>query len=440
MNSINHSIILFLIAIINTKELKQNNINSFLSYITIKINKTGVHSIFHPDGPVPDEVYINNIKQENINNKYNFNKTENIIKLIWNNKIQNCNKLFLYCNNITYINLTQFDFSLGITAFCMFYSCKSLTELIFPSSVIKITDAGAMFAECKSLTSLNNLNFEVSTVRDFGHTFRDCESLTSLDLSSFKITNAFASKMFGGCKNLEYLNLYQAEFKDEDDLSDFFSGTRNLVICTKSNRIKNIVKDYSNCIINYCESNWRQKQKRLNTENNQCVPDCSNINYKYDYLSKCYNICPIGTYNDNYICKDCHKDCLTCDKPADLNNTNCKSCLDKNKYLKFGNCVDDCINGFYTEENYLNNKICNCDLKKCLNCSKESFEKNLCISCNNNYYEKYDELNKYYPFIECYKSPEGYYLDNLDNKLFYKKCYESCKNVILMAMILNIIV
>ena len=78
--------------------------------------------------------------------------------------------------NITYIDLTDFDFSLGIPANCMFYGCHSLTEIIFPSTgKIKITNAGGMFGECKSLTSLNVLNFDVSSVNDFGNMFMDCE-------------------------------------------------------------------------------------------------------------------------------------------------------------------------------------------------------------------------------------------------------------------------
>ena len=111
--------------------------------------------------------------------------------------------------------------------------------------------------------------------------------------------------------------------------------------------------------------------KKINTENNECINDCSNINYKYLYGSKCINNCPKRTFNNNYICEDCHEDC----------------------------------------------NICN----------KESLNNNLCITCNNEkgYYQIDNDINNVNNFIKCYKSPEGYYFDNV--VLLYKKCYISCK-------------
>ena len=69
--------------------------------------------------------------QETVNDKYDFNETENNIKLVWENKINNCNCLFQNCGNIIKIDFSNFDFSLGITGNCMFLGCTSLTEIIF---------------------------------------------------------------------------------------------------------------------------------------------------------------------------------------------------------------------------------------------------------------------------------------------------------------------
>ena len=62
-------------------------------------------------------------------------------------------------------------------------------------------------------------------------------------------------------------------------------------------------------------------------------------------------------------------------------------------------------------------------LKKCKECSIESLELELCISCNNGYYQKIDDISSEKLFINCYKDPEGYYLD----EDIYKPCYPSCK-------------
>ena len=63
--------------------------------------------------------------------------------------------------------------------------------------------------------------------------------------------------------------------------------------------------------------------------------------------------------------------------------------------------------------------------KKCNYCSEKSIELDLCINCNkeDGYYQKSDEDMTSEGFINCYKEPEGYYLENN----LYQKCNESCK-------------
>ena len=113
----------------------------------------------------------------------------------------------------------------------------------------------------------------------------------------------------------------------------------------------------------------RTTKKKINTENNQCVNDCSNINYKYLYGSKCLNNCPIRTFNNNYICEDCHEDCSICFDKYSYYSSNCITCLDNNKFINFGNCVSSCENGYYDYYNEtldLTIKTCKCDLGDCL--------------------------------------------------------------------------
>ena len=53
-------------------------------------------------------------------------------------------------------------------------------------------------------------------------------------------------------------------------------------------------------------------------------------------------------------------------------------------------------------------------------------DKNLCLSCETGYYPIYDDLYmNNSPYINCSKSPKGYYLD--EENSVYKKCYSSCK-------------
>jgi hypothetical protein len=93
--------------------------------------------------------------------------------------------------------------------------------------------------------------------------------------------------------------------------------------------------------------------------------------------------------------------------------------------LNFGNCIDNCSNGHYIDNN--NNKICNCPDIKCLFCSPESNEINKCLSCNKDqgYYKKKEDITSDSLYFDCYKSFEGYYLSN---ELILEKCYETCKS------------
>ena len=240
-NTISYLIISYVSILIYSIEIKQNYIYSYFSNITITIKGPGRKSIFsagcgRTKFPDPKYIYINNILQETVSDKYDFNETENNIKLIWENKINNCNCLFQNCGNIIKIDFSNFDFSLGIIGNCMFLGCTSLTEIIFPSSrSIKVNDAGGKFYGCRSLVSLNISNFDFSSNWDFGFTFRDCEKLTSLDLSNFITSSSFIeiSGMFQNCKNLDFLNLSIATFETADYLDNIFQGARNLVICNE---------------------------------------------------------------------------------------------------------------------------------------------------------------------------------------------------------------
>ena len=186
---INYFIMMSIILSIYTKEITQSKIKSYFSNITLKIIGSGEQIFLGNMESPPDKVYINNnIELNPVSNKYNFEENENFVKLIWNDKISNCNSLFYGCSNVVFIDLTNFDFSLSISANCMFWGCSSLKEIIFPKSRrITINIAGGMFSGCTSLTSLDASHFDISSAQDFGNMFKNCYSLTSLDLTSNKI-------------------------------------------------------------------------------------------------------------------------------------------------------------------------------------------------------------------------------------------------------------
>ena len=54
-----------------------------------------------------------------------------------------------------------------------------------------------------------------------------------------------------------------------------------------------------------------------------------------------------------------------------------------------------------------------------------ALNKNLCTKCNIDYYRIENDDSNIGEYINCYKEPEGYYLDK--NYSLFKKCYYRCE-------------
>ena len=208
----------------------------------------------------------------------------------------------------------------------------------------------------------------MSEVTDIGWMFQGCTSLTSLDLTCLQYNSLSepVTHTFWECTNLEYINLNNVHFILAND-NEFISAKKNIVFCNQNNGIINKFSVIE-CKLNDCSENWRENQQKLIFENNVCVDNCLDTsNNKYNYNNICYNSCQVGTYNNNFKCEDCPPQCKTCDK--------------------------------------------------------QSFELNLCTQCNDNYYPIYDEVDRGNSYLNCSRTPAGYYLD-INN---YKPCYKSCR-------------
>ena len=123
-------------------------------------------------------------------------------------------------------------------------------------------------------------------------------------------------------------------------------------------------------------TNWRNIQKLIVPNSEECINNCQLTSYKYQYRGKCYNNCPLDTIDMNFKC-------------------------------------------------YSKNVI-----EKCEEYSMESESDNLCIKCKTNYYPMLNDKNNKNNFMNCYKnnSLEKYYLDQ--NNLIFKLCYKTCKTCI----------
>ena len=163
-----------------------NNMISFYSYIIIKINQIGDSNILGKNDNLPNEVYINGIKQNFSLSHYDLKEPQNTIKLIWDTEIENCNGFFEDCSNITEIDLSNFNTSLVYQMNYMLQRCSSLTSINLANlNTSLVTLMNNMFDNCYSLLSLDLSFFNTSIVTKMEEMFYNCSSLTSLNLSNF---------------------------------------------------------------------------------------------------------------------------------------------------------------------------------------------------------------------------------------------------------------
>ena len=385
--------IIKIIIIIRIVPLLLNNelfpFESNFSKITLKIKDKGFKNIlgyqnqsyYFDKAYFPNEVYINGELQNIVNYSYNFNQTINYVELLWNNTISNCSNMFRCCSDIIEFDFSNFDTSQVKNMYCMFYDCSSLTSLNLSSfNTSAVQDMSGMFQHCSSLTSLNLSNFDTSLVMNMEAMFMNCKSLTTLNISNFETSLVTRiQNMFYGCVNLEYINLKNFNEIRINNNSDHYKNIfnnipNNIVICINEENTKNIILPQINnkkCKTIDCSDDWKSNRKAKIYELGECIESCEyNLTYKYEYNGKCYQKCPNGLMNNN-------------------------------------------------------SNICKCELEKCLLCPPVALDKDLCTKCNINYYQIENDPLNLGEYINCYKEPKGYYLDN--NTHLYKKCYFTCE-------------
>ena len=164
------------------------------------------------------DVYLNNEKINVIKNnnqwlidfnsrnvgKYNF-------EIIFNNNLTNLNCFFSECSTLTSLDLSNFNTSNVTDMYRMFNKCYKLQKINGLTNLItnKVTNMSAMFQYCNEIEYLDLSNFNTSKVIKMGGMFRDCKKLKEIKGIKNFITNNVTdmNSMFGDCHILEYLDL-----------------------------------------------------------------------------------------------------------------------------------------------------------------------------------------------------------------------------------------
>ena len=333
---------------------KLRNVNVFyceskFSKITLKVKGNGEKKLLGCKVPrsgrrflsdemlynYPDEVKINGIVSSSYNLYYSCSKDNNIVEMIWNYTISNC------------------DF--------MFYNCPDITEIDL--SGLNTTDVESMrkmFYSCSSLTSLNLSNFDTSQV-------------TNMDY------------MFTGCSKLEYVNLKSFNNNKLSSFNNIFNGIAdNLVVCI--NLVNNISQIFTKiqekkCYNIDCSEDWKSRQKIIINATNGCeckLNNClscppinetkelcticnpnyfkmENDNIKIGDYFNCYKS-PYGYYLDkkDSLYKQCYERCETCLINGNNITHNCLVCKKdypiEINFNDYKNCYERCPYYFYLDE------------------------------------------------------------------------------------------
>ena len=124
--------------------------------------------------------------------------------LICDSGVTNMSSMFQSCNNLTTLDLSNFDTSNVTDMNNMFNYCGNLTSVDLSNfNTINVTDMYYMFYGCRSLTTLDLSNFNTINVTNMYGMFYYCSGLKTLDLSNFNTINVTNMKnMFNVCDSL----------------------------------------------------------------------------------------------------------------------------------------------------------------------------------------------------------------------------------------------
>ena len=419
----------------------------------------GLHATFYNCSSLKS-IYFYYFRTDQVQDiSYMFYNCTNLILLSYHNTIfynsitTNMRGTFQNCKSLLNLNLSLFYTPKAEIMWDMFKGCSGLSYLnLNKFNTERVTDMESMFEGCSSLISISLTSFNTQKVHYMNKMFKDCSKLETINFKYISSQSlGTMSQMFYNCKNLKYLNIYNLE-ENYFSISQMFVGaSTNFTFCVKDYlkiplifnelyHIENTQMDCSRncygynrfkipkskiCCLNYeyngtcydkCPSKTRVEDEGINCKEFNCLP------YYYNYeQNDCLNdsIIPEGYYiNDTSLrtIDKCNETCKTCDS-----KTNCLSCVDDSPYLFFGKCLNSCDYGFYEDSGIYK---CKCFVKECAECTEESIEEGLCLTCAEGYYIKSGDTTYKEGFKKCYKDPKNYYLDT--KKLSYKKCYPSC--------------
>ena len=119
------------------------------------------------------------------------------------------NRIFQYCDKLTYVNVSNWDTSSVTTMAGAFQLVSSLKTIDLSNwDVSNVTDMSFMFNMCYALSTLDVSKWDVSKVTNMDTMFQECQSLLPIDVSNWDVSNVTDMRfMFYNDKKIGTLDL-----------------------------------------------------------------------------------------------------------------------------------------------------------------------------------------------------------------------------------------
>lgn len=174
-----------------------------------------------------------------------------------------------------------------MTCLCWFFGCTNLKNIegINNLNTTEVTDMGAMFRNCSSLTDLDVSGFDTRKVTTMGTMFAGCSKLSTLDVSGFdtkNVTDMYC--MFNKCSGLTTLNVSGFDTKNVTNMREMFSGCSKLATIYVSDKFVTTNVTEGKSMFNMCKA--LEGAVSYNGQQN----DMAMANYHNGYFKTYYKI------------------------------------------------------------------------------------------------------------------------------------------------------
>ena len=383
---------------------------------------------------------------------YNFDKVD--ISNFNTSNVYNMIGMFQKINTLTSLNLSHFNTSIVGDMSFMFDGCEKLTSFdLGHFKIPNIRNMAYMFNNCSRITSLDLSNFDTSLVTDMKYIFNNCKNLIALNISNFNTSKLnYMEYMFSNCINLTSLDLTNFNTSLVNNMRYLFYNCTNLVDLNISNFIAKNVKYmeymFCNCLnLTSLDLSRFDISEVVNME--RMFSNCVKLNYLnisfFDttkvtdmgymfYNCHSLNSLDLSKFNSTKI-KDCYNIFGHCSSMElvnlenfDTNNLNLglnyfsSNIIICSKYYRWGNIL---VNRKNLTVNCIENEISHYE-KRCFREYTNKYNRFICNICGDNYYQIYNDTKNNVTHLYCYKSVDGFYLNEEKDPIF-KPCYSNCK-------------